>query len=1483
MNENNSFLQRYMDTVGQQSPTTSPLSVKSPSRTNLNPSPLKGAKFNVNASFGKENMTLESPVNVKKTVTTSLKNPALVSLSDYSPEERKYYEFLCRVSEVKRWMESVIQETLPSEVELATGDVMRDGVFLAKVTNVINPSLAPSIFPAGDKLQFKHTQNINAFFSLVEHVGVPDSFRFELQDLYNKKDLPHVFETLHILISIINKKWPGKTAEIQNLSGSIGFDKQDIKTCKRVWPRIKDFTTLGGSANAISSPMKKQSPNKEGLINDFSSPTRSRDNVKATTAPIKTPKDEELVEKTPSKSYVDSRVNLQEPKTPINNNKTRLPTFNNYARTSKLTETPELAYSPLKSMSFSYYSPSISKYLTFDTDFYLRRSQYRDNELGHYSTFKYSPSRYSPTRKERMTEEEFLDCVEKIQGITKGVNVRYSLYLQNQLLNLFDNDVIRLQSNIRANTIRAKNGTKSKKWKDIESKVDFVSITALCRGFNTRNRIDKFRIQISRQEHNIIPLQKICKGSVVRKRTEVLSTSIEANVKYMIAYQGHLRGVLTRQKYSLKKSSVSEQLDILISIQGLSRAMVIRKKVNSLKNDLIEKGLKDIITLQAYTKANLVKRKYEKFERCIRKEISINSACRGHLIRNRIGSVNLRISREVDNVTILQSTIRGLLVRYTLDLVDEIIEYSNVEQLQSHIRGAVVRRKLTESNSHYKNNLAKIVKIQSLVRMHLLRTAYNELMLYPNPSLWAVKKFVWLLNNKSSIEEFQDKVESYQASLDSENMKKSILLKEIRSQFDLLSVLEKHNLARSEDSSLSKIKSKIPNSRFPGFEGLFYLLQVEPSYWKLMASKEQEFTVRNVYSTFTTTNKKMGNRERKLYAKLISELLQQDIQQVSGIDEYLAPRTPVWKKLLDEFIDKECGEAFALFIPLLKFIGNKENQFESDPYIIYERIYHKVPPSNIQPIEDGKVKEMFIGNLRNIWHAVEMVAEIFSRKTSEIPVELRFLGTKILCFFSDRNVDESRSLKAVAELLIHNFVSHFLTNFSNFGFEQYTDNSMQSKIEILLESLKIVFYQKEFNGYLQPLNQYCEEINPHIRNLMYNLLVDVNYEQEGYAAIYNDMISTSPVLELLASKVTEISEKFLEFVDDFTDTDPIRDVLNSLDFRMMTRNSGRITLELDSSSYRFLVGDDRLRRVYDQVKRAFIFMIQVEDVDTNLYDLSISSVIPEDEPTFSALLDNNPKMKNDLLIKKLDPKSYFSLKNVTLRNIHELTNANIICVKDSKLQNFLNDIANTIKNPDYALQFIQNEVEMTANTLKELDMVNKKLTNDLKTMKSTVSSIIIDLQRSTDFTPHHKGAFGNLKSAYKKVQNKDGKELQGLKYKWTARQLYEKGVLKSIKGENMGKHSVKVFGSSGPKFPDIVFKISTTDGSRFGIQLSDKRKGPEHKHPDMTDYFEFKKLLQKQVDNSKDKLIVLNNKVELDSGELLNLVARAFYYRQSNY
>lgn len=127
MTDSNSFLQRYVDLVNTNESPVSPLGLKSSSKTNLlSPSPVK-SKLSSPVSLSmadKENQGYKKSFDLPQTPTKSQS----VSKA-FTADELRYYEFLCRVHEVKVWIESVISEELPSVTELATGDVMRDGVF----------------------------------------------------------------------------------------------------------------------------------------------------------------------------------------------------------------------------------------------------------------------------------------------------------------------------------------------------------------------------------------------------------------------------------------------------------------------------------------------------------------------------------------------------------------------------------------------------------------------------------------------------------------------------------------------------------------------------------------------------------------------------------------------------------------------------------------------------------------------------------------------------------------------------------------------------------------------------------------------------------------------------------------------------------------------------------------------------------------------------------------------------------------------------------------------------------------------------------------------------------------------------------------------------------------------------------------------------------------------------------------------------------
>lgn len=1473
---NNVFLDRYVQNLSPEKA----LKPFSPSKLNSSNNLRNYLKPSGLAPSNKENVERTPPSTPSKKYQVQLNNKnsgassfgLSFDMSSLSKDEKAYYEFLCRVGEVKRWIEAVIEQKLPSELDLCVGDCLRNGVYLALLTQKINPDLAPTVFPAGEKLQFKHTQNINTFFSLVDHVGLPESFRFELQDLYNKKDLPQVFETLYILITIITKKWPLKTPPLQSLSGELSFSKEELKRCKRAWPRIRDFKSL--NVSPMNSPVaKKPGPElKGGLIKDFKSPDKNE--IDRNPA-IQTPTQKSQSIQYPELSPVSEVQSLfASPGSSVRSAKASASRFETLGTRGEevLSNAPLLEYSPSKNVSLSYYSPSISKYLTYDTDYYRLRSRAREDDLDYYQSFKYGPLDYSPKRKQRMTETEFLDSVIQLQSLSRSVNLRFQLQIQRNLLKIFGKEIVYLQSCIRAKRMRSIPYLRLIDQKSLEC---LKNLQAVLHGLEARKSLDMCKFKLLKHEGSLLKFQSVCKAKTSRKRTRVLLHGIKFTRPDLVHFQAFLRGKLQRTS-DKRPSLLSSDLACLQQLQAICAGKVVRNRQPNLQSELGEAS-RIICQLQSHAKGHLQRFLFKTLLGSLGDyETPISRLCgciRGKKKRYSMKDALYGEHEDLQTLLHLQAITRGILVRYTLDLVDDIIEINNLREMQATLRGHKFRMKLRERSSLFRRNIRSVVLIQSKIRMFLQRSAYLDVMHCPNPSLWSVRKFSYLLNGIGTIEQEQNRLEGCQAQLDSENSRKEKLESEIRKQMDMLEVLESHHLNPDYVSDSSALA--VPKHTFPAFEKLFYLLQVDPSYWKLMYSKDPEFTVRNVYVTFSTVNQKMGEREKALFMRLLAEILQQDMSEARSVRQFLQNTDAAWINLLRLFLHKEYSDIFTLFLPLLKYLADPKIQFESNPSTIFKELHGFLPPTNVSAVEDEKTSAKFIQNLRHLWHSVELIAMLFSKKMAKIPTEVRFICTKVFCSAADKNADEADMRRAISTVLVRCFCAEFLTQRSRYGFTESSNSDLDRKVEITLDALMTVLSGSRFNNYYDPLNAYSRESNPQVRELLMNILLDPQYEHDGDAIIYKDMVSTNPQLEILSEKVSAISSKFHENLVFFPNDDVIHEILKTLPHYPLS--NGRIVLDLAPNAYRFLVSDDKTRKLYDQAKRAFVYMTQVEEISTDLYDLALSCVLPQDEPRFEALIAANSEIQRDPMIQSLTSRTYFELKNVTLKKIHELESLGILNPAGNRLQNFLNDIANTIKDPHYAVSYVIRELDITKQTLHRIRQINKSLESELVQQKKSIKRVFGNIQQSRSYVSHSKSTFGNLKDAYKKTHKKSS-EMDGLRFKWTTRQLYEKGVIKNIAGEKLAEQKIKVFGSSGPQFPDVIFKMSTSDGIKFGIQMLDKRKGPEKKHQDCVDSFNLEELLGAQVESKLSSMKFFGGKVTVSSSALLSLVVSTFLH-----
>jgi len=94
--------------------------------------------------------------------------------------------------QAQEWIESILEFKFPGNSTYE--EVLKDGQVLCKLINKLKPGSVGKINDAGG--QFKMMENINNFQKALKDYGVPDQDVFQTVDLWEKKDISQVTNTI---------------------------------------------------------------------------------------------------------------------------------------------------------------------------------------------------------------------------------------------------------------------------------------------------------------------------------------------------------------------------------------------------------------------------------------------------------------------------------------------------------------------------------------------------------------------------------------------------------------------------------------------------------------------------------------------------------------------------------------------------------------------------------------------------------------------------------------------------------------------------------------------------------------------------------------------------------------------------------------------------------------------------------------------------------------------------------------------------------------------------------------------------------------------------------------------------------------------------------------------------------------------------------------------------------------------------------------
>lgn len=1369
-------------------------------------------------------LKFDSPKNSSPTPKSS---PFLSSPGNSCAIDSPGYEYLCRIQAIKNWLEKVLQEEIVQSPQQLI-DYIRNGIHLAKLSNVILP-YTRNVFLNDSKLQFRHTENINRFFQLLDYMNVPDLFRFELTDLYDAKNVPKVWFCLHALSYMLNKV-DSRFPKIENLVDYLDFSEDDIRKANRalVGTGLPNFASAD-NGEPIPQPVerKQYSPIKfnQDIMEDLHMKQNSIVESNAQTCGNDSNSDE---------------INTQNPfYISTNTLGTRL--FQNQEESIEVVDNNK---EDIISLDL--------KYELYNADLKSFQSQ-----------------------------------IIKLQSLCRGANFRYRMFVDRIILKSYSEEITEFISVCRGNMTRLR--TIHKHRDEISPYkgeiIDFQSISrtfllknrlkmtvhdssavisqlqSIIRGCLTRSKVKSYKFHLYTNMENLVQFQSVIRRNKVFNTSNIVLNNISWLEPQTIMFQSICRSYL--YKLLMGKLQLQEMEDSIIPLQTLIRGNISRNRVRVYLARLRKCKLQ-IQELQSIARGGISRTMMcnDLLVNLLVEDETLNeffALVRGKFLRRRIANTKYALKQhERSSIIPIQTMFRGIFARFKKEiLVEDLYENVNdVIKLQAVSRGFSIRNKIIEMNDYYKKNEKSVIIVQSCIRASMLQSSYNSLISLKNPPLSVIRKFAYLLTDNDvdyqeimELSDLKDKIidiskhnEVLESHIENLDIKLSLLdknkitveeflkNKKIQKPFKPSSSISINNFGKLNKSSKEKIEF---------FESIFYLLQTKPIYFiRLLRTmdistktskfyRELQIYILLLYPIKTTT---IDNHEREEYffVKLIFNLMELDVQQnCSKFSDLTKTQTCFWIEFLlhlnnHTYQRQHLKSMIGKFVQLV--VESEALDFELDPVLIYHIIRDrevkihgfsdKVEDISAQSaIKESDVSGKFVENLMGLRESATELLKILDSIIDKVPVHVRLVCKHAYHLSQLQFPDKSHKqhLAVAGVIFIKHYVAAILQFPENFGYlskDSYHPSLFYAKSKDNLKHLSRVMLQlfsmKQFSdNFLKPLNDFVILSMEVTANIVVKLINVKSIEIEMKMSDYDDIVTHDrPKLSINVNKLISLEKIVTQNIDIMAPSadDQLyslvinaNNIVNSARDLISLTEMGMITLSLNPSTKEDSIADSKATTLFTQVKRCLLYIIRIQEGEC-LLDLLVSGIKPHDEAKFRRIVEQEKEesfKSQDSMKRKpyyktslgnLSSISYHELKKMALTKLLELESMNLISRKDS-FQTILNEIAIDIKTKDSQRKSRKIEIEITAKTVEKLREKEIVLEKQLADYNKHVESLLYQIQ----LKPKERKIFNIIpvfskQYFYHRELRKQNRLPKFGSYRYSAKKLIEQKVLLDCSG-----------------------------------------------------------------------------------------------------
>ncbi|KAL3425322.1 IQ domain-containing protein containing GTPase activating protein [Phlyctema vagabunda] len=1339
-------------------------------------------------------------------------NVALTKGSGYGWEGRNWmdkqrqflqaYEYLCHIGEAKEWIEDILNRPIPAIVQLE--EALRDGVTLAEIVEALYPDRRIRIF-RHPKLQFRHSDNIAVFFRFLGEVQLPDLFRFELIDLYEKKNIPKVIYCIHALSWLLYRKGI-VDFRIGNLVGQLEFEHHELEAMQKGLDKagvsMPSFGNMGADFGVEPTPEPEPEPVES-----------EEDRI-----------DRELGEN--ESVILDLQAQIR-----------------GAAVRMRLGDTMQNLWD--------------AEHLIVDLqsrirgDFARQIVEYRLN-MRRFAVNLQSGVRGFLVRQRQVNQDNFWKSREgdvlKLQSLIRAKKARDQVRATKSQLRQEGVAVVELQANIRGFLARKKMVAQENETKMTAGPVK--DLQAAIRGMMLRKSVSDDQEDLRREEPSIEVLQALTRAMLTRNHVLRQQEALEAAGPIWRSLQAISRGNLVREQIEADKKEMQLHVSSVAQLQSFLRAAAVRRGVEEILGALQHEE-PSVIALQTFARGMLLRRKITADLEALESESPqitlLQGLARGCLLRQRTQVLLDELEQYAAEITELQALSRAVLLRNDIGMVlNELeAEEDSIIAIQAAAKATIVRARFIEKQRFFKQNMEKVVKIQSFIRGKIQGEAYKSLTTGKNPPVNTVKNFVHLLNDSDF--DFNEEIEF-------ERLRKTVvqqvrqneMAEQYIDQLDIkIALLVKNKITLDEvvkhqknfgghtgnlltNTAMSSanhfdLKALNKNSRkkLEHYQQLFFTLQTQPQYLARLFKRVREQGTNEKDSKrietlmMTLFGYAQKRREEYYLLKLIARSVKEEVDGMSAVQEYSRGNF-FYSKLLANYTRSPRDRKYLREVlgPLIEtnIIEDPALDLESDPMQIYRSAINNEELRTGRPsqrpldipresaIKDAETRDLFIDHLRDLREISDQFLYAMQALLHKMPYGVRFICQQTFEFLCQHFPREPQQhlLQVVGNWVWKFYLQPALIEPQQFGVIDRQLTPLQKRnLGEVAKVLGQVASGRLFGGeniYLQPLNAYIGDAIERIMLIFSNIISVPDAEITFDIDEFNDLYAKSkPTLYI---KMTDIFAIHNLIANDLPHLCPnrddmLREIIQELgsaknnESEMLGVTSTEIHMTLNPKLHDMEDPEADVKALFMETKRCVLYIIRVQS-GPNLMDILVRPISREDDQKWHALIredfsagSNSRGAYSDVnTMVDITSMSYAELKRTALENIMRLEQFGRIS-RHNFYQDLLNAIAVDIRTKSRRRVQRQRELEGVRLTLGNLNEKAEWLEQQRKSYDNYIEQAMMTLQK--------KGKKRFLMPFSKQYNHEKELERSGRKpkfgsFKYSARTLSDKGVLVSWKG-----------------------------------------------------------------------------------------------------